>query len=343
MTGALKHAALYAQVRSRHASLLSEAAWRELLAQGDVDAIVRRLEGGPYGSGLSRYPAELERQLHAALAAETLAVRVFEWGDTRAVLAAYGRRFELANLKTVLRARHHGLPPERGLAVMIPLPEPSLPWQALLDAPGMESLAAILGGTPYAGPLLAVLEQHGAAAPFTFEVALDLAYFQTLVRRIERLSGSDGRRARLFLGTWIAVENLSWAFRYRRLSGLTPEETVSYTLHRAFGAGLDAVRRVALGATVADEAARLGFSIDPDAPEDEALASLERAAEQSRADAAASLFAGTSFDLGAPLALLALRETEVRDLVTLVEGRAAGLESGALRARLLGPAARGSP
>ncbi len=338
MTGALRHAATHAQVRARLPGLLDVPAWRSLVLQESVEGVAQRLEDGAYGTGLPTRPAALQRRLTATLAEETHAAATFAWGATRSLLVAYGRRFELANLKTVLRARHHEVPWERGAAFLTPLRHTRLPWRALFEAPTTEAVARRLEGTPFGPPLLTVLEQHGDAAPFRFEVALDLAYFQDLVRRIERLGGRDGRRARTFVGDWIEVENLSWAFRYRRLAGLTPEETINYTLHRAFHAGLDAVRRVVTGSTVAEEAARLGYAIDPEAPEDEALAALERSAGQRRADAAEHLFLGAPFDVGAPLALLALRETEVRDLVTLIEGVAAGLRRDAVTVRFLGRA-----
>lgn len=338
MMGVLRHAATHAQVRARLPGLLDTSQWNGLLQQPDVEGVAKLLQDGAYGNELPSGPAALERRLTAALAEETHAAAAFTWGTSHALLIGYGRRFELANLKTVLRARHHAVPWERAADLLIPLRHSALPWRALFEAPTTEALARRLEGTPFGPPLLTVLEQQGDASPFRFEVALDLAYFQDLVRRIGRLSGRDGRRAHTFLGEWIEVENLSWAFRYRRLAGLTSEETINYTLHRAFHAGLDAVRRVVTGSTVAQEASRLGYSVDAEAPEDQALAALERAAGQRRAEAAERLFLGAPFDVGAALALLVLRETEVRDLITLVEGVAAGLGRGALTTRFLGRA-----
>jgi len=339
MMGPFRHAASHAQARARHSTLLDAATWRELLLAERLEDLVERLRLA-VGADLPTHPAALERRLKQRLAAETVALTALQWGAPRRLLRVYARRFELANLKTLLRARHHAVPVERCEAMLVPLPSTVLPWQALLEAPSVEAVAELLADTPYGRPIRTVLEQQGEAPPFPLEVALDLAYLQTLVRRILALGGADGRRARTFLGAWIAVENLSWAFRYRRLAGLTPEETVNYTLHRAFGAGLDAVRRVATGASVADEAARLGFAVDPELPEEAALASLERTALRGRAELATRLQGRTVFDLGTVLAQLTLREIEVLDLVTLVEGRAVGLNRDALSARLLGPARR---
>ncbi len=340
MTGVLRHAASYAQARALHGELLQAAAWRTLRREQDVAGIARRLEDGPYGPEVPFDPAGLERRLKSRLAAWTARMTALQWGDPKELLRAYSRRFELANLKIVLRGLVHRLPRARVTALLLPLPHSPLKWQALLDAGSLQGVADQLGGTPYQRPLHTVLEQQGEASLFPFEVALDLAYLQALVRRIERLGGADARAAERYLGRWIAVENLSWAFRYRRLAGLTPEETINYTLHRAFGAGLDAVRRVALGASVAEEAERLGLRVDPGLTEDDALTLLELAAARQRSDAASRAFQGVLFDLGAVLALLTLREAEVRDLVTLVEARRSGVADETLRARWVSPAAR---
>ncbi len=339
MMGPFRHAASQAQARARHASLLDAGAWQALLAEVSLEGVAERL-GRALDVELPASPAALERFLEQRLAAETHAVAALQWGAPHRLLSAFARRFELANLKTLLRARHHGVAVERCEAMLVPLPHTVLPWRAILAARSVEEVADLLAATPYARPLRTVLEQQGEATPFPLEVALDLAYLQTLVRRVLALGGTDGRRARVFLGEWIAVENLSWAFRYRRLAGLTPEETVNYTLHRAFGAGLAAVRRVAIGAGVAEEAARLGYRIDPELPEEAALASLQRAALSRRFAAAARLFDRAVFDLGAVLALLTLRQVEVTDLVTLIEGLAEGLEREAVAARLIGPGHR---
>lgn len=339
MMGPFRHAASHAQARARHASLLGAETWRSLLSEETVEGVAGRL-GRALDTELPVAPALLERDLQQRLAAETHALAALQWGAPRRLLVSYARRFELANLKTLLRARHHAVTVERCEAMLIPLPHTVLPWRAVLAARSVEEVADLVSGTPYARPLRTVLEQQGEAPPFPLEVALDLDYLQTLVRRVLALSGADGRRARVFLGGWIAVENLSWAFRYRRLAGLTPEETVNYTLHRAFGAGLAAVRRVATGAGVADEAARLGYRIDPELPEESALPSLHRAALRRRFEAATRLFDRTVFDLGTVLALLALREAELADLVTLIEARAEGLGNEDVTARLVGPGRR---
>ena len=117
---------------------------------------------------------------------------------------------------------------------------------------------------------------------FYLEIALDLFYFEKLVRLIESQSGKDAADARGFLGRSIAVQNMLWAYRYRIYGRMTPEEIINFSLHRAFSAGLDTIRRVALGSPLAVEAARLGFRISPGISEVEGLTEIEVLAERER-------------------------------------------------------------
>ncbi len=344
MIGALRYAASHAQVRARRSSLLAPPAWRRLRATEGLEEVASRLDATRYGPGVPRSAAALGRHLKTSLAAEAAALAAPLWGLPQAAVRAYARRYEIANLKTVLRCHHFGIAPERGRLLLLALPASSVAWPQLLDAAGVAGVADALAGTAYERPLRTVLEQGAGATPFALEVALDLSYFQHLVAVLARLRGPDAAAARRTLGSWIAVENLSWAFRYRVLAGLTAEETINYTLHRAFGAGLEAMLRVATGATVAEEAARLGYEVDPSLPVDAALAALELTATRRRVAEAEAAFARGTMDLGCALAHLVLADAEARDIVALAEGRALGLDDASLAARFVGtPASRGGP
>jgi V/A-type H+-transporting ATPase subunit C len=170
---------------------------------------------------------------------------------------------------------------------------------------------------------------------FYLEIALDLFYFQKLVRLIESQSGKDAADARRFLGRSIAVQNLLWAYRYRIYGRMTPEEIINFTLHRAFTAGLETVRRVALGSPLEVEAARLGFQITPGLSEVEGLTEIEVLAERERFRYATAAIRRPLFQLRGALAYLWLLEAEVRDLTMISEGKIAGLSSAEIGRRLV--------
>jgi vacuolar-type H+-ATPase subunit C/Vma6 len=170
---------------------------------------------------------------------------------------------------------------------------------------------------------------------FFLEIALDLFYFQKLVHLIDAQSGSDGDDARRFLGHWIAVQNVLWAYRFRIHGRMTPEEIINYTLHSAFGGGLDTVRRIALGSPLAVEARRLGLQLSVTRPEVEALTEIEILSARDRFRRASVTVARPLFHLSGILAYLWLLEEEVRDLTVIVEGKAAGLSSAEISPRLV--------
>jgi V/A-type H+-transporting ATPase subunit C len=204
---------------------------------------------------------------------------------------------------------------------------------------GAGSIAAVIDQireSPYARPLENAIERYEQEGRlFYLEIALDLFYFQKLVRLIESQSGADAADARRFLGRSIAVQNLLWAYRYRIYGRMTPEEIINFTLHRAFAAGLDTVRRVALGSPLDVEAARLGFHITPGLSEVEGLTEIEVLAERERFRYATATLRRPLFQLRAALAYLWLLEAEVRDLAVIREGKLAGLSSAEIGRRLV--------
>jgi V/A-type H+-transporting ATPase subunit C len=252
------------------------------------------------------------------------------------LVAWYNRRFEIENLKTVLRAVHYGLDPSRARASLIPLRATGWRWDLLLECGSIAAVIDQIRESPYARPLENAIERYAQERRlFYLEIALDLFYFQKLVRLIESQSGKDAADARRFLGRSIAVQNLLWAYRYRIYGRMTPEEIINFTLHRAFTAGLETVRRVALGSPLEVEAARLGFQITPGLSEVEGLTEIEVLAERERFRYATAAIRRPLFQLRGALAYLWLLEAEVRDLTMISEGKIAGLSSAEIGRRLV--------
>jgi len=252
------------------------------------------------------------------------------------LVAWYNQRFEIENLKTVLRAVHYGLVPSRARAALIPNRGTRRQWVGLLDTGSISGVIDRIRESPFARPLEHAMERYQQEQRlFYLEIAIDLFYFQKMVRLIESQSGKDAADARRFLGRWIEVQNLLWAYRYRIYGHMTPEEIINYTLHRAFRAGLDMVRRVALGSPLAVEAGRLGFLISPGLSEVEGLTEIEVLAERERFRFATSAVRRPLFQLRGPLAYLWLLEAEVRDLAVIREGKIAGLPSSEISRRLV--------
>lgn len=323
------YSAVQGNIRARLARLLDRPTWARLLetrTAAEFSALMEREQGGGIRLQI----------LRGRVAASASALVRYLPSASRELLRWYNRRFEVENLKGVLRAVHYRLDPARAAASLVPLGAGSMRWERLMEAGSIDAVIDQLRGSPFARPLENAMERYQQERRlFHLEIALDLFYFQKLVRLIESLGGQDAAGARRFLGRSIAIQNLLWAYRYRIYGRMTPEEIINYTLHHAFEAGLDTVRRVALGSPAAVEAARLGLQIAPGLPELEALTEIEVLAARELFLRATSDMRRPLFHLGGVLAYLWLLESEVRDLTIVLEGKEIGLSSPEIAHRMV--------
>jgi V/A-type H+-transporting ATPase subunit C len=342
MFGVAQYPASYASVRARLARLLSPAEWADLLAARDVPEFVQRLAEMSYRDVTEFIAVDratdqavdlprLERALRGHLARASRLLIHFVPEGARRLLRWRWRRFEVDNLKTVLRAVERGVDPERAMATLVPLGADSeLAWDRLLNAGSVRALVEELEGTFYGETLEPAVETYcRQACRFVLEVTLDLAYFRRLQRLIKDLSGRDRKEAERFLGTMIDSQNVLWAFRYRVYYDLSLEEILNYTLHRGVKVDISTIRRIARGAGVLDilrdvwDGRLPGLERLEDMSDKEALAEAERIFDRYLFDEAQRVRRRYSMHLGLVLGYEVLLETEVNDLVRVAEGKAA--------------------
>ena len=170
---------------------------------------------------------------------------------------------------------------------------------------------------------------------FYLEVAVDLFYFQKLVRLIEsqrrerseltRGDSSDaGLRSKTSFGL-IATESTGTCLRKKSSITLciAPLRQPRYGASRG------------IGLTSGGGSRPFGFTISPGLSEVEGLTEIEILAERERFRFAAAATARPMFQLRGVLAYLWLLEAEVRDLAVLVEGKHAGLPGEDIGRRLV--------
>ncbi len=329
-------AAAQGYIRARLPRFLDRATWDRLLEARTTAELGQFLRQTAVAPAVTRDGAISLQILRGEVASAGRVLVHFLPRGSRELVRWYNRRFEIENLKTVLRAVQYQLERSRALASLIPLRSAGWRWETLLDSGSVGAVVDQIRESPYARPLEHAMERYQQEQRlFYLEIAIDLFYFQKLVRLIESQTGREAADARRFLGRWIATQNFLWAYRYRIYGRMTPEEIINYTLHRAFAAGLDTVRRVALGSPLTAEGERLGFRLSPGLTEIEALTEIELLAERERFRDATAAFARQLFHLGGSLAYLWLLEGEVRDLTVIVEGKTIGLGGAEIARRLV--------
>ncbi len=326
-----------AKIRASMSDLLDAREYAMLLYAQGLDAIVAALNTTAYA------PA-----LQAGTAA--FAVAVSEWRRSKAerlvaLLPKHARtlcqtflsRFEIDELKVILRAVASGTDRRKVLSMLRPPAGTFLPVENLLAAKTLEEAASVLAGTPYAEPVAKGLQNAAvseiarsdrAAAPLTaVEIEIDRWFLSRLAAASTIFSGHEARIVRRLIGVVIDVNNVLWTERLRRTFHFPPEETA----RRLCPAGF-------YFATAKQTATLAQWSGEGQAP----LLGLEQAGPSLRLsmmrmlarEARRPLFA-TPFQAGVPLSYLILGQLELADLVALYEGRRWGRDTAQLADALI--------
>ncbi len=243
------------------------------------------------------------------------------------------RRFQLENIKVLLRARKSRQPLERVQPYLARLPRDfSLPEQAILQA---DSLADVLLNIPVeefrkGGQRGAALQAETGDTVFV-ELGLERAYYQGLLAQQARLPSRHRRAAEALVRHEAAAHTLLCLFRlklnydvpYERAQAFFGSDVIPpFRLERlysypVFDDMLDRVPREFLPREAGDEL--------------HAVADLERVLWRRLLQMANRQFYRSVDDIGAVLAFFVLKRVELANLIRVIEGVRCGLPPRAIR------------
>lgn len=333
--GVFGYSAIHAQVRALYSTLLTPQEWASLCEASDLGTLILLLKDTAYGPYLTRIEnSNLTARRAAYLVRHRLAnayasVIRSSLVSTRPLLTQFYRRFELNNLKAVLRGIVAGASWDRVLFVLFPIGSlTTLPAQAMVEAGSAEAAVALLRGTPYYDTLAHAMKRYTAEQHlFSLEVALDLNYWRTLWNQVNQLSGQDRVHAQRIVGSMLDMNNLMWAIRYRMYYHLSEEEVINYTLASGYRVHDEDIRAIAAGMDIAQVVQRVYPHLgDLDTllqGSQGGLPELEQRFLRHMVQLCRSAFIGYPFHIGIPLAYVVLNELEIHDLVVLIEAKSA--------------------
>jgi V/A-type H+-transporting ATPase subunit C len=147
-------------------------------------------------------------------------------GVERNFLIYWTERFEVSNLKALLRGKMTGERPAALLNRLTPMGAfARLDVQDLAHAEDVSELLRRLEAGPYAGIVRqarrAFEESHD---PFILDASLDRGYYEGLVHRAQALENAVGASFRRLMGPLIDRTNLVWLLRYRFNYNLPPAQ-----------------------------------------------------------------------------------------------------------------------
>jgi len=227
-----------ARLRGMRSHLLDDATYDRLIDAPSVIEVIRALQSTPYSDDLDeeivhgRTAAVVDDALKDNMVRNYRKVLTFLNPSSSELLRTLLGRWDLFNIKTVLRGIHHKISPEEIRSGLLPA--------GVLDPVELDELARLtdvravintlaMWGVMYAGPLrTAYPEYHAQGSLPDLELAADMAYADWAADRLKG-RGDSVAVARRILGIQVDVLNLVTAFRLLK-SDMSQKEAEKYFL-----------------------------------------------------------------------------------------------------------------
>lgn len=322
-------------------SLYSGRLWQAL----DFDAILKVPEAEmaeALGSrGLPQLAAGFDSKDHRSLEQRIIAEVLDETkvlirplsGAARDFLIYWTERFEVTNVKTLLRGKMTGERPAALINRLTPMGAfGRLDVQDLAHAEDVSELLRRLEAGPYSG-----IVRHARRAfedshdPFILDAALDRGYYEGLAHRAQPLENEAGASFRRLMGPLIDRINLVWLLRYRFNYNLPPAQVYFLLVSSRYSLPSSRLRELAALGSVE---AILDALPDPlrgilrDAKD---IPGVFARMESSAAETAAKVLHSGAPAISRAFAYLILRERDLRSVRAILRGRQLDLPQADIR------------
>jgi len=327
----VKYPASYARMRGLKGKLIGKEQLESFLGAPDAKTIASALSGTVYAKHLrdSADLPQIEHGLKQDLVLSYIKLLMFLRGRSARFVEALLGRFELLNLKSIIRslARTSG---EEGSV------EPfifslgryhTIPIDEALEADDLEDCIALMKKTPFARPLEIGYQQYAEEGKlFLLELALDLDYYDRLWKAMDDLGMVDKLNAAKLLGIQYDTSNIVWILRFREYYDLSPEQIFQYIIPHGWRI------RGKLFWEVADESDIAGAIVKRKvSPYDEILSSVDRvdgslilgielSLLRYRYRESLKMFMKYPLQSAQLIAFFTCKEMEIRDIITILSG-----------------------
>lgn len=253
-------------------------------------------------------------------------------GRERDFMIYWLRKYEIANLRSIMRGKMAGLSAEQihnyGLRDIAPFN--SLPLDELLSTEDTAEMLRLLANSPYAEAAEQARQVYEKQQSFyVVEATIAHRYLSGLLRRAKAISDSSERTPLLFiLGLLLQRFNLIWALRYRFTYHLSPAETY-YLLIAGTGMRLTGqdLNTLVQANSVESMLAQVPKDLQPQLENKKSITGIEQTIEEYVREQARKLLKHSQSALARAFAYLILRECEVQRLLAIVQGKQMQLPS----------------
>jgi len=343
-----RYSLVNAKVRARLSGLLPDKLIRHLAETSEVEDFYNALSGTVYEGIFSRPELAIDTRIAEKLLLEKEIVWHKELlkdlkGEVRDLVSHFLEKYEIENIKTVLRIRSGvGCDDNYEYIADIKLPN-SIPYRGLLEAPTMEDALSLLAGTPYINPAFEALDDYKERKTlFPIETSLEIDYYNRLKDKVKKLDKRDGQIARRLIGIEIDQKNIDWLMRLKFYYDIPVADLLDYNIPGGYSLNRSKLIRlfqtesmenllsVALDQFLGKASGFFSGSVQGGGK----LFILEIILWNYLVSEARKTLGGFPFTIGTILAYLILKRAEVRNLITILNGKVLGMDRDAIEEHL---------
>jgi V/A-type H+/Na+-transporting ATPase subunit C len=329
-----KYAFANAKIRAMRSYLLEPAVFNALLDAADRYECIEILKKTPYKvfftdtSSQGNDLQELEKKFIQydlgifRKVADTLSSKA-----EQELVALFCQRYELEELKVVLRIWHHKLPVNWQDHIVAGRISYDIDFAKLVAAQHIEEFILLLDHTPYKKPLLRarqIYKDHNSS--FYLEASLDVDYYERIIACIDRFSSVDQKVARKILGIEVDIENINWLIRLRKYYSLGIGEMLEWFIPGGQWIHKDSVRKYYTtdGLTKVVESVSLGpYAGIKELAQDNVLL-IENFLHEILLGEVRSALSGFPFTIGTVMGYLVLKQQETKNIRSLLHAKEYG-------------------
>lgn len=287
--------------------------------------------GVDYQVQLAFTPQLLEHAINTALFRDIDQIIRPLAGPAREFFKHWAYRFELSNLKYIIRGRMDGQSPKSIKQELIPLGQhEALPIDQLLAAEDMQELLRLLEKQRHYSHIArqarrALEEYHDA---FILESTIDRHFFAMLGKHAKQYKGSGDNLLTELVGDVIDRVNLMWLLRYRFTYGLQPAEAYYMLVPTTGRLSHDTLLKMAELESFEQMRPLLPKHMAQWIGNAEHINDIHRCAKAGAHRRAEAILRRSRFNPARALAYLMLRESNLGRVASVLRGRALRIETG---------------
>ena len=242
MAGVLKkYGFINAKLRARISKILDDDFFSNLIRAHSVNECIQLFKDTPFYIIESVYNKTGDlKMVELALFKHEMKLYIeiekYVEGEVLSVVKALASRYEIDNLKNILRLWFDRAIRKRDITagylyIYRDRIHNDLKVDQILSAETLEDIAVYLKGTPYSEIIQDGLKEvSGKQSIFPVEILLDRYFSKILLNEVEKLKGRDLKIARRLVGIEIDMQNVSWIVRFKRMYNLPFESAIRYIL-----------------------------------------------------------------------------------------------------------------